>query len=472
MKRHVNINYAIKNKALILLSCMLFLEKSYGQKLSLKAAVDKAVANYGMLSAKSNYARFANEKIIQIKRAYLPNLSLSAQQDYGTINGQSGPLYGLGGLAVASSGSPLATQNWNAAFGALYLVNINWELYNFGRTKQQITLAKSEAAILERDYQQELFQHKIKVAGAYLNLLASQRLQTAEERNLARLEVFYNNIAAKVKSGLLPGVDLTTAAAEVSNATIKLNRAKEQVKIQNNTLTQLLGEPPFDVVTDTTIFTHTPKAFEPAEKVVDSLLHPTRQFFQSRIAQSLQQEKVFKKEYAPAFYLFGVFQTRGSGFNADYVTDQKSFTHNYFDGIKPVRQNYLLGFGLVWSLTSAYRAQSKIDAQKFITQGLQDEYKTINIALANNDNEANARIKYALQNLNETPLQVKAAQQAYIQRVALYNNGLANLTEVTAAQYVLNRAETDYNIAFINVWQALLMKAASTGNFNLFINEF
>jgi outer membrane protein TolC len=69
-------------------------------------------------------------------------------------------------------------------------------------------------------------------------------------------------------------------------------------------------------------------------------------------------------------------------------------------------------------------------------------------------------------------LQVNAAQQAYTQRLTLYNNGLNDLTDVTTAQFTLNRAETDRDIAFTNVWQALLMKAAATGDFNLFINAF
>ena len=42
---------------------------------------------------------------------------------------------------------------------------------------------------------------------------------------------------------------------------------------------------------------------------------------------------------------------------------------------------------------------------------------------------------------------------------------------MTNALYLLNRAETDRDIAYTNVWQALLMKAAASGDFNLFLNE-
>ncbi|MFC3160179.1 hypothetical protein ACFOEQ_18415 [Chryseobacterium arachidis] len=69
----------------------------------------------------------SKESIELAKRQYLPNLNISLQQDFGTVNGQNGPLYGFGGYGVASSGLPLPEQNWNAAFGALYLANVNWE---------------------------------------------------------------------------------------------------------------------------------------------------------------------------------------------------------------------------------------------------------------------------------------------------------------------------------------------------------
>ncbi len=80
----------------------------------------------------------------RLKNDYLPNLVLSAQHDYGTVNGQNGPFVcGFGGYGVASSSLPLPNQNWNAAFGALYLANINWEFFAFGKAKEKIRTAES-----------------------------------------------------------------------------------------------------------------------------------------------------------------------------------------------------------------------------------------------------------------------------------------------------------------------------------------
>ncbi|MCW4468886.1 TolC family protein [Flavobacterium sp. MFBS3-15] len=460
----------LKKVSLLLLLAAI---SGFGQtKLSLRDAIDTGMANYGMVKAKGNYAKAAQETVKQARRDYLPNLNLSAQQDYGTVNGQNGPLYGFGGLGVASSGLPLPEQNWNAAFGALYLVNMNWDFFTFGRMKQRISIAKADAERQQLDFEQEQFQQKVRIAGAYLNLLASQRLERSQIKNLDRSQVVLDNATIRVKNGLLPGVDSTLASAEVSRAKISLNQIREQIKMQNNRLAELMGVDVANFIADTTLVARVPKAIFTGSNPSESVNNPVRRFYKSRIDYSNSQLGLYKREYYPTFSLFGVYQARASGFNSDYASDQNSFTQNYLDGIDPTRQNYLFGVGMTWNLTTIARSSKKVSAQKLISQGLEEEYKAIDIQLKAQEDAANARLDFAMQNYNEAPKQVSAAQQAYRQRTALYNNGLTNLVDVTQALYTLNRAETDRDVIYTNVWQALLMKAAATGDFNLFMNEF
>lgn len=457
-------------KKITLLLLFLTVANGFSQKLSLKDAVNTALSNYGTIKAKNEYVKASTETIKQSRRDYLPNLNLSAQQDYGTINGQNGSLYGYGGLGTASSGPALSEQNWNAAFGALYLVNVNWDFFTFGRIRERINLSKTEEIQRKKDLQQERFQHEIKVSAAYLNLLASQRLQKTQEKNLSRAEIFRNNAVVRVKNGLLAGVDSTLATAEVSRARIALNQAKDFVKEQNNRLASLMGVDVQDFVADTSFVTQIPK-FMVAQTAGDSI-HPLLQFYKSRIDYSNQQAKLFKRSYFPTMSLFGVLQTRASGFNSDYATNQNSFSQNYLDGVDPNRSNYLVGIGITWNLTTPFRASKQVSSQKFISQGLQEEYNQVETDIKSQQNLADAKIKNAMANYNEAPIQVKAAAQAYLQKLTLYKNGLTTLTDLTQTLYVLNRAETDRDIAFTNVWQALLVKAAATGNFDLFYNEF
>ena len=443
---------------------------SFAQTLTLRDAVEQGIANYGNIKAKEYYLQSSLQTNEQVKRDFWPNLNIVAQQDYGTVNGQNGPLYGFGGLGVASSGAPLPEQNWNAAFGALYLANVNWDIYTFGRKKERIELAKSDTKRLQADLGQEQFQHKVKIAAAYLNLLASQRLEKNQQMNLDRALVFLNIAATKVKNGILPGVDSTLASAEVSRAKISLNQARENVKEQNNKLTVLMGIPAKDLKIDTVLVQKTPvQLITLSSNLIAS--NPILQFYKSKIDLGEQQLRLSGKEYLPTVTAFGVFQTRGSGFKSEYTSDLQAYTSNYWQGIRPNRQNYLLGLGINWNLTTLARINKKISAQRYTNEALREEYQTAEAQLTAQLDAADVKIQLARKSDMEAPRQVSAAQQAYNQKMTMYKNGLATLVDVTQTLYTLNRAETDREIVHINLWQSLLLKAAAAGDFDIFNKE-
>ncbi|WP_131539604.1 TolC family protein [Pedobacter nototheniae] len=440
------------------------------QKLTLKDAVNTALNNYGTIKAKNNYANASKANIQQAKREYLPNLNLSAQQDYGTINGQNGPSYGFGGFGTASSGPSLDKQNWNAAFGALYLANINWDFFTFGKVNQKIKVADAAYKRDQNDLEQEKFQQEIRVSAAYLNLLAAQRLTKSQQKNLERAITFKNTAVIRAKNGLIAGVDSSFAKAEVSSAKIALTKSQDLEQEQANRLGVLMGLTAIDYTLDTTSISRIP-----LDMLNDTTIksnHPILKYYQNRIDVSKEQQNYYRRLYYPSFSLFGVIQGRGSGFKSDYGLNQNAYTSNYADGINPVRGNYLIGIGMSWNLASLLKNAPQVKAQHYITEGLKDEYELADQQLKAQLALADAKLKNALSNYNEAPIQVKAASDAYLQKSTLYKNGLTTLVDLTQALFTLNRAETDRDIAYTNVWQALLLKSAALGNYELFINEF
>jgi outer membrane protein TolC len=443
-----------------------------GQVLSLKLAVQTAMSNYGTIRAKSNYVKASQANVLEARREYLPDLNISAQQDYGTVNGQNGPTYGFHGLSVGSSGPLLASQNWSAAFGALYLTNINWDFFTFGRVKEKINVAQSVLARDQRDLEQERFQQGIRVSAAYLNTLAAEKLTLSQQNNLERAEALAKVVVARAKNGLNPGVDSSLANAEVSNAKIALTNAREFEEEQANQLAQLMGVPATAFVLDTLFVSKIPVALNSAPALPLNE-HPVLKYYRERIDLSNAEARYLKTYSYPVFSLFGVLQDRGSGFDYDYgSTFPDSYTRNYLKGVSLMRGNYLLGVGMVWNLTNPLRVHQQVVAQQFTSLGLQDEYTLVDQQLNAQLVLAGTKIKNAMDNYVEAPVQVKAASDAYLQKSVLYKNGLANIVDVTTALFTLNRAETDRDIAFNNVWQALLYKAAASGDFGLFYNEF
>jgi outer membrane protein TolC len=445
--------------------------KAQQKILGLKEAEQIALANYSSIKAKSNQLNASKAYLTETKTEYLPDVNLSAQQAYGTINSQLGPIYGYRGFSVASSGPIGANQSWNAAFGSLYLSNISWDFFAFGRASEKVKVQKQTVSRDETDLMQEQFQHQVRVAGTYLNLLAAQQLSKAQEDNLKRAVDLQKVVVARVKNGLNAGVDSSQANAEVSNARIALTNAQEIEQEQSSQLAQYLGISPQNFLLDTVFVTKAPVNTGLAPQItLDN--HPILRYFQNRINVSNEQAKYLSTFSYPTFSFFGTYQGRGSGFNNGYLTNPNDYSSSYGSGVEPTRYNYLLGIGMIWNITNPFRVHYLVQSQKFTSAQYRDEYNLVSQQLSDQQVLAETRISNALKNYREVPEEVRAATDAYNQKYALYKNGLANIVDFTQALYVLNRAEVDNYIASNNVWQALLYKAAATGDFGIFINNF
>jgi outer membrane protein, adhesin transport system len=439
--------------------------------LTMKDAVQTALANYASIKAKANQLNASKAYLTESKTEYLPDLNFSGQQAYGTVNSQFGPIYGYKGLGVASSGPVLANQNWNAGFGALYLANVNWDFFAFGRAVEKVKVQQTAVNRDETDLGQEQFQHQVRVAAAYLDLLAAQQLTKAQQDNLDRTIDLQRVVVARVKNGLNPGVDSSQANAEVSNARIALTNAQQTVLDQSNQLAQYLGLPHQTFLLDSVFVKKAPNNAD-QQPTLNLDEHPILKFYRNRIGVSDEQAKYLNTYNYPTFTFFGVYQGKGSGFGADYGLDQSAYTSGYGTGVDPTRFNYLLGIGVTWDFTSIFRVRNLVKAQKFTSEQYRDEYNLVSQQLHDQASLAETRIASALKNYNEVPVEVKAASDAYIQKLTLYKNGLANIVDLTQALYTLNRAEVDKDIVYNNVWQAVLYKAAATGDFGIFINNF
>ena len=440
------------------------------QKLSLPEAVQRGLKNYQSILAKRNYINASAALVKNTKNEYLPNVAGSIQQNYGTINGQFGPLAPAGMPGPSSAGPAYYNQSWNAAFGANYVINTNWEFFTFGRLASKIKLSETQVRRDSADLAQEEFIQSIKISSVYLDLLAAQRLVLNAEANLNRTNFIQQVVLARTKSGLNAGVDSSIANAQVSAARLSLISTRDYEQQLNSQLAQLMNDDPAAVfILDSTFLSVIPSQLN---SIADPAQNPQIRYFQTRIDQSNESVTYLKKSVMPGLNLFGIYQARGSGFDYNYTPEfPERYTKNYIDGINPKRSNYVAGISLAWNIFSIAKVKEQVTAQKFITKAYQDEYDLVSTQIKAQLILADQRIVNSLQSYREVPVQYKAASDAYVQKTVLYQNGLTNMVDVQQALYALNKAETDLSIAYINVWQSLLLKSASTGDFDLFLNQ-
>ena len=439
---------------------------NFAQTLKLEDALQRSVEQFDKIKSKQLLVAASKQNTSFQKQNYLPDFTLAAQQSYGTINGQNGTMYASSGLASAATSMPLSEQNWNAAFGSLYFANVNWNLFSFGKFKNQVELGTKKEQTAIAKLEQEIFQHQIKVSAAYLSLLASQRIKYVQTKNLERAQVFYEITNTRSKSGLIAEVDAQLAKAEMSNAkSLEIKSHDKELEFSKQ-LALLLNDSFTPYNLDSLYSTSIPAHFLEKNEVTS---HPLLQLQQSEIEESIQSEKTLKSNKAPSISAFGVIQGRGSGFEWNYVQDNTAYSSDYSKGVGIDRGNYLLGFSLSWNVTNLFRFGTKAKEQEFITKSLQSDFDFYKKELNANSELAHAQLQNAYQNFEETKVQLAAAELAYKQHTSLYENGLTNLVDYTQALYSLNRAEIDYEIAQNNVWQALLLLASANGDLTIFI---
>ncbi len=471
-------NFSPLQRIRFVFSGILFFGSHFGfsqNQMKLSEAVDLGLKNYQTIQAKRNYYNASTSLKQNTKNEYLPNLVASLQQGYGTVNGSFGPLAAVGvpgaggGLAVASAGPVAATQNWNAAFGSLYLASLNWEFYSFGRVRSKVRVSGALVNRDSADLMQEQFVHSVRVSGTYLNLLIAQRLVKVAQSNLERTVYVQTAVKARTKTGLNPGVDSTQANSEVSRARLFLIEANNSEQSVRNQLAQYLKVDPEPFQLDTTLFNRLPSEFNTSVSVSDN---PQAKFYKKRWEWSDETASYLRKSILPGFNLFSVLQTRGSGFNYNYTPDYpERYSSSYSDGVSPARGNYLVGVSLSWNMMSIPKIRQQVAAQRFVSAAYQNEYNLIETQLKDQLILADQKIENSLLSAKEVPVQFKAASDAYIQKSVLYKNGLTTLVDLQQTLYTLSRAEADLSIAYINVWQSLLQKAAASGDFDLFIKQ-
>src|SRR5215204_1829455 len=101
--------------ALIVLIVCSFASNAQPVSLSLPEAIELGIEHYQLIEAKRNYLNASQALQKNARSEYLPNVIASVQQNYGTVNGQFGPLAAVGVLGVASGGPSASAESWNAA---------------------------------------------------------------------------------------------------------------------------------------------------------------------------------------------------------------------------------------------------------------------------------------------------------------------------------------------------------------------
>jgi outer membrane protein TolC len=448
-------------------------EGSY-QKLSLNQALEIAKQNYPSIKAKESGVKGADQELSATRAQYMPALLAQEQVSFATVNSVRGAFFPNEGMALPISGGVSGDPtNMQGVFGSYSSLVLNWKFFNFGKIRANVNSAKAGLTSSQLDYENELFQHQIKVADAYLLLLVTQKIVNVQRSNLERVKSLRAAIIANTNSGLRPGVDSSYVNAEYSKAYILLMESQKNETAQRLKLAELTGSSNGNIIVDSMSFYNTLPIVATSESItIDN--NPLLKFKKSELEIMRARAIAVKRSYAPSISLLAAGGGRGSGAansNPNPVTGKLDLNSNFAQGLNFKAYNYFFGVSMLWNILDYPRIRHLYKGQKFITERDNYMYEEQKLILNRQMENVGLQIKLTTEQAHQAPIQLGFAKSAYAQATSRYQSGLATLPEVAQNFYILNRAEVDQSIAYNNVWRSLLMKSAVVGDLNLFISQ-
>ena len=444
---------------ILLLSTISNAQNPQTQSITLSAAVDTALSNYPSIRASQAQADSAAAGIDLARTSYLPRADMLWQQNIATRNNVFGLLLPQS-IIPPISGPALDATSMRGAAGSAAGLLFSWEPFDFGLRKANVETARALHNQASRGMEVTRLDVAAAAADAFLGLLAAEQVVRAAQANVERMEVFVRAVQALVDNQLRPGVDLSRANAELAAARNLLIQAEQNVTISRAVLAEALGRPDSVISIVAGPLLSLPRDERLASP--DLLTHPLVLAQAAAVETAQARERLVDHSYFPRFNLQTAVFGRGTSALVNGNFD-------YSQGWYPSTGNWAVGITISFPAFDIFgiRARKRIEASNLLAEQARYD-QTVN-TLKTQEARAVALIEAARRIAENTPVQLKAAQETELRARARYENGLTNVVEVADAQRLLAQAEVDDSVARLGVWRALLAAARIRGDLKPFL---
>ena len=442
-----------------ILACSLSLFTLFSHAQTIQELLKLAEANYPLLKAKGYEVQARKDQVAYTKSTALPSLDAAYQLNYATYNNITGMAVGQGFVPI--SGPPSSGNTYDAVFGSAGGLVLNWEPFTFGQRKSKVNSAKAYQDYQQADQDQEIFQHQIRTANTYLDVVMTHELVKVYAKNLERAENNLRIVKSLSRSGLRPGTDTALFKAELSRAKIELLNYEQLRETQRALLSELLGGNDGAYNIDSGFFRFLPVGAADTA----SLNHPLIRLSTNRILINQFERTTLQQSLYPKLSFWGTAYARGSGIRYDGQVNSE-------DGLSFSRYNYGAGLVLSVPLLRFTNVRHQTNAQEWLIKAEEEKLNLVKLQLDKQNQVAKITLSNALKIAQESPSFYQSSEFSYRTLLSRYNSGLVNYADLIQAQYALIKSEADLKKAHLDAWKALLYKAAVQGDINIFLNQY
>lgn len=428
------------------------------KRISLREAVDFAVAHNPRVS-EAAAARLAAQGRTDVARAgLLPDLSIVAQLNRGTGNVVPGPLFSLPGIP-AVSGPPRGRTFDSGVFGSAVGAGASWDILLLQRQMASVDAALADEGRAEAAIAALKLDVAFNAADRFLSTLSRGEVVRAARAGVERDQVFVRIVKVLTDQALRPGVDLSRAQAELAMAEAQLTRSEQNEAVARIELAQSLGDTRLEVRPDAGQLL----SGQPGPLAASKAVNPAIVESDASVNAAEKRRQAARLEYLPRIDLCAALWTRGSGL-------PDNGTSSPVNGLVPDTPNWAAGITFAWPILEAVRVRARVRVETANVQAETARRAELGQLVDAQLLSAAAVADGARRIATETPVALQAARAAETQATARYKAGLATVLEVAEAQRLLTDAEIQDADARLGVWSALLLAARAAGDLESFLS--
>jgi len=339
--------------------------------------------------------------------------------------------------AFSSSSNQSATTSSEFARG-----DLNWTLYDFGRTGASVDRADANAAISRANAATTREDVAFVATVAFYNVLRAEKTLEFQRENLRQQESLYRQASAFYEAGVRAKIDVVRAEANLYDARAQLSQAGNGLRVARITLLQRIG---VDGPAEFRLSGALPEVSLPGT-LQDWVAEAERNRPELRALVEKERAAAESLRLARAEYLPYLTGTAGYGYGAEEP---------------PLQQNYQLSATLTYPLFSGFltREQAK-EASATISSARYEFIETKRRVRLQVEVSAYS-VQEAQERLSARKKQRDASEENLRLATARYEVGAGDIIEMTDAQAQMVRSETDtINTAFdFAVSHASLLRA-------------
>jgi outer membrane protein TolC len=428
-------------------------------QLNLKDALNYALqANQNARKAKLDVEN-SEYQIEEVRSRALPQINGNASLTHN-------PLLQMSALPNIFGANPNPNETILVAFGQKWASNAGISLTQNLFDKSVLT--GLDAAKTTREFYKlsaQLTEEQVieQVATNYYQVLVQRQQLGVLDSTIKNTKKVQSILKGQYDNGLAKKIDLDRIAVNLSNLNSQRQKLLNGVALLENGLKFYMGMP---IQTPVYIPDAEINSIQPQAVAMNEIINVDDRL-EYRLLQRQEdllgyQKEAYKSEYYPSLSLSGSYNYQGMGNKVPLFKGQSQGV-NWFDAAS-------VSLNLRIPIFNGFATRARIRQTEVKIKKLEEDKANTTLALNLAFENAKTQINNSVITLNAQKENVKLAQEVFYNTQNNYNNGLATLTDLLAAENSQTEASNNYSSALLNYRVAEIQLIKSQGQLKSLLN--